>query len=237
MQSRKIRRGEGTMECVVGLRVEPMRVERTGESPDDPLAGVGIRTQPMSDLSNGYDEESEGFIANRSPTLGVAIVRSWARSLPAGSTVLEIGCGDGEPITRTLIQEGLSVHAVDASPKMVSAFRNNFPDTPVMCEAAERLHDLDERFDAALAWGLLFLLTPEAQKIVVCNVGNALNTGGRFLFTSPKEAVTWIDVRTGHESVSLGAFEYKSLLSAANMSLIAEYDDEGSNHYFEAEKG
>ena len=106
-----------------------------------------------------------------------------------------------------------------------------------MCEAAERLHDLDERFDAALAWGLLFLLTPEAQKIVVCNVGNALNTGGRFLFTSPKEAVTWIDVRTGHESVSLGAFEYKSLLSAANMSLIAEYDDEGSNHYFEAEKG
>lgn len=190
----------------------------------------------MSDLSNGYDDESESFIASRSPTIGVSIVRSWAQSLPAGAMILEIGCGDGIPITRTLIEEGLNVHAVDASPKMVSAFRKNFPDTPVICEAAEHLHDLDQSFDAAIAWGLLFLLTPETQKIVIHNIGNALSHGGRFLFTSPKQACTWMDVRTGRESVSLGAARYQSLLSAANFSLIAEYEDEGSNHYFEAER-
>ena len=190
----------------------------------------------MSDLSNGYDEESESFIASRSPTIGVSIVRSWARSLRAGAKVLEIGCGDGNPITRTLIHEGLNVHAVDASPKMVSAFRKSFPDTPVICEAVEHLSDLNQKFDAAIAWGLLFLLTPETQKTALHNVGNALNRGGRFLFTTPKEAVTWTDIRTGRKSVSLGASKYQSLLSAANLSLIAEYDDEGSNHYFEAEK-
>lgn len=190
----------------------------------------------MSDLSNGYDDESEGFIAGRSPTIGVSIVRTWAQSLPAGTRVLEIGCGDGNPITRTLIHEGMNVHAVDASPKMASAFRKNFPDIPVICEAAERLHDLDQRFDAAIAWGLMFLLRPETQATVIHNIGNALNRGGRFLFTSPKEAVTWMDIRTGRKSVSLGASKYQSLLSSANLSLIAEYDDEGSNHYFEAKK-
>ena len=191
----------------------------------------------MSDLSNGYDDGAEGFIAGRSPTIGVSIVRSWAQSLPAGARVLEVGCGDGNPITRTLIHEGLNVHAVDASPKMVSAFRKNFPDTPVIRGPAEHLHDLDHRFDAAIAWGLMFLLTPGTQKTVIHNIGNALNRGGRFLFTSPKEAVTWTDIRTGRKSVSLGASRYKSLLSSANLSLIAEYDDKGSNHYFEAEKG
>jgi SAM-dependent methyltransferase len=196
-----------------------------------------VAGRAMTDLSNGYDDDSAGFIAGRSPTIGVSIVRSWARSFPAGTRVLEIGCGDGNPITRTLIHEGLNVHAVDASPKMVSAFRKNFPGTPVICEAAEHLHDLDQRFDAAIAWGLIFLLTPATQEIVINNIGSALNSGGRFLFTAPKEAVIWTDIRTGRKSVSLGASGYQSLLSSANLSLIAEYDDEGSNHYFEAEKG
>lgn len=190
----------------------------------------------MPDLSNGYDDEAQGFIADRSPVIGVSIVRSWARSLPHGAKILEVGCGDGIPVTRTLIQEGLEVYAVDASPKMVSAFRANFPDTLVTCEAAERLHNLDRRFDAALAWGLLFLLTTEQQKLVIENIGAALNCGGRFLFTAPREAVTWIDISTARESRSLGVVEYESLLSSANLSLIAEHDDEGSNHYYEAEK-
>jgi SAM-dependent methyltransferase len=193
--------------------------------------------QIMLDPSNGYDDESESFIASRSPTIGVSIVRSWAQSLPAGSKVLEIGCGDGIPITHTLIDEGLNVYAIDASPKMVLAFRRNFPNTSVTCEAAEKLHDFDQQFDAAIAWGLMFLLTPETQKIVIQNISNALNHGGKFLFTCPREAVTWTDIRTGRKCVSLGAAEYQSLLSSANLSLIAEYDDEGSNHYFEAQKG
>jgi SAM-dependent methyltransferase len=190
----------------------------------------------MSDLSNGYNDEAESFISNRNSIIGVSVVRSWAQMLPAGTSVLEIGCGDGIPITKTLIEEGLDIFAVDASPKMVSAFRHNFPGTPVICEAAERLHKFDRRFNAAIAWGLMFLLTPEAQKTVIQNIGNVLSQGGRFLFTSPREAVAWTDVRTGRKSVSLGSFEYQSLLSSANLSLISEYNDEGSNHYFEAEK-
>lgn len=190
----------------------------------------------MTDLSNGYDDEAESFIAARSPTIGVSVIRFWARSFPAGTTVLEIGCGDGIPITKTLIEEKLDVYAVDASAKMVSAFRRNFPDTPVFCRAAERLDGFDRRFDAAAAWGLMFLLTPEKQKKFIHNIGAVLNSGGRFLFTSPKEAVVWTDVRTNRKSVSLGALAYQSLLASAGLSLTAEYDDEGQNHYYEAEK-
>lgn len=190
----------------------------------------------MPDLSNGYDDESESFIANRSATIGVSVVCTWVRSLPAGTRILELGCGDGIPITQTLLREGLNVYAVDASPKMVSAFRKNFLDTPVRCEAAEQLSITVQKFDAALAWGLMFLLTPETQRMVIQNISTILNCGGKFLFTSPREAVTWTDVRTGRKSVSLGSSKYQFLLSSVGMSLIAEYDDEGSNHYYEAKK-
>lgn len=39
----------------------------------------------MLNLSNGYDDDMEGFTASRSPVIGVSIVRSWAQSLPAGA--------------------------------------------------------------------------------------------------------------------------------------------------------
>ena len=39
---------------------------------------------------------------------------------------------------------------------------------------------------------------------------------------------------TGRESRSLGAAEYRRLLSAGGLSVAGEYEDEGQNHYFDA---
>ena len=39
----------------------------------------------------------------------------------------------------------------------------------------------DRTFDGVLAWGLLFLLTPAAQALVIEKVARALDPGGRFL--------------------------------------------------------
>lgn len=189
-----------------------------------------------SDLSNGYDHHAETFIRIRSSEVGVSTVRAWARSLPARARILEIGCGSGIPITHALISEGLDVSAVDASPKMVSAFQKNFADIPVICEAAERLKGFDEPFDAAIAWGLVFLLASEAQEAAIRSIGNSLKKGGRFLFTSPEKPLVWNDSVTDRKSVSLGAVEYEKLLSLAGFDLTAEYDDEGQNHYYDAMK-
>ena len=49
--------------------------------------------------------------------------------------MIDVGCGPGFPITAVLVAEGLNVFAVDAAPSFVEAFRRNFPNTPVVCEA------------------------------------------------------------------------------------------------------
>jgi hypothetical protein len=46
----------------------------------------------------------------------------------------------------------------------------------------------------------------------------------------------WNDAMTGLESRSLGAAEYRQLLSAVDLSVTREYEDEGRNHYFDVIK-
>jgi SAM-dependent methyltransferase len=194
----------------------------------------------MRDRSNGYEGIAAEFLAGRgrapSTAVGVKAVRDWARTLPHGAVVIDLGCGSGLPITRALVNERLNAYAIDASPSMVGAFRHNFPDIPVACEPVEDSLFFDRMFDGGVAWGLMFLLLPDVQRRLIRRVGDILVPGGRLLFTSPSEPIVWNDAMTGEESRSLGAIEYRQLLSASGLSVTGEYDDEGENHYFDAIK-
>lgn len=196
---------------------------------------MSARTAP-GDLSHGYDAAAADYAARRNPQIGVAEVAHWAASMPAGAAVLDVGCGTGVPLAKTLIDAGLDVWALDASPRMAAAFRRNFPGVPVVCEAVERSDLFARRFDAVIAWGLLFLLDPEAQAAAVRNMAQALHPAGRLLFTSPADACEWTDVLTRTRSVSLGREAYRELLSSAGLVLAAEYDDQGDNHYYESRR-
>jgi SAM-dependent methyltransferase len=188
------------------------------------------------DRSNGYERVSEEFLARRSSGVGVNQVRKWARTLPRGAAVIDLGCGSGFPITEALVAEGLNVFGVDAAPSFVQAFRRNLPNTPVVCEAVQNSRFFDRTFDAVLAWGLMFLLDAEDQRRLIQRIADILVPGGRLLFTSPAEPLVWNDAMTGLESRSLGAEGYRSLLSAAGLSISSQYEDEDQNHYFDARK-
>ena len=188
------------------------------------------------DSSNGYEELARDFMSRRSPTIGASTVREWARTLTPGSSILELGCGHGVPISQALIQEGLAVYGVDASPTLLAAHRERFPAVQTACESVEDSAFFGRSFDGAIAWGLMFLLPREAQSALIRKVAGALNPGGAFLFTSPREVCTWADAMTRRESVSLGADEYRRILVAEGLTLIGEHRDEGDNHYYSASK-
>jgi SAM-dependent methyltransferase len=195
------------------------------------------------DRSNGYEAVSEEFLArrgssrSRSIAIGVKEVRKWAKTLPRGSSVIDLGCGPGFPITVVLVEEGLQVFGVDAAPSFVAAFQRNLPGTPVVCESVLESRCFDRTFDAVLSIGMMFLLKAEEQHRLIRRFAEILAPGGRLLFTSSAKPAVWNDVMTGVESVSLGAEEYKKLLGTAGISVVEEYEDVGENHYFDAFKG
>ena len=193
------------------------------------------------DKSNGYEAVSSDFLSgrgskSRSAGIGVQEVKNWAKTLPPGGSVLDMGCGPVFPITSVLMEEGLSVFGVDAAPSFVAAFQRNLPGTPILCEAVQESHLYDRRFDAVLAWGLMFLLKADDQRRLIQRFAEVLVPGGRLLFTAPAVSVVWSDAMTGFESVSLGALEYRRLLGAVGISVAAEYKDQGENHYFDSVK-
>lgn len=192
------------------------------------------------DRSNGYEKIAAEFLARRgsgrSTGVGVDEVRKWARGLPQGAAVLDLGCGPGFPITEVLVLEGLNVFAVDAAPSFVEAFRRNLPNVPVACEGVQESSFFDRTYDGVLAWGLIFLLSAEDQRRLIQRFAEILVPGGRLLFTSTAKAQTWNDAMTDLESRSLGAEEYRRLLIEAGFHLNNEYEDVGENHYFDATK-
>src|SRR5262245_48461534 len=122
------------------------------------------------DKSNGYEDIAAIFIRSRGRAvngIGTSAVRRWAQAFPPNTTILDMGCGTGIPVTKTLMEEGMKVYAIDASPSMVKTFRENFPGVPVACEAVEDSLFFNRVFDAIISWGLLFLLTEEVQKLVI----------------------------------------------------------------------
>jgi SAM-dependent methyltransferase len=185
------------------------------------------------DQSNGYEAAAAEFMTARScSNVGVAAVREWAKALPSGAAVFDLGCGHGLPISLALLDEGVRLYGIDASPSMIAAFRKRFPNVPAECNAVEDSDFFSRTFNGAVAWGLIFLLKPEVQASLIHKVAAALRPGGQFLFTSPQQVCKWADNITGHQSVSLGADGYRTVLRGAGLMLVGEAEDEGDNHYY-----
>lgn len=184
------------------------------------------------DTSNGYEDVAEDFMSARNVRIGPSTVREWSRTLPPGSSILDLGCGHGVPVSKILIEEGFDVYGVDGSAKLIRAFRERFPGAHAECSAVEDSEFFGRTFDGVVAIGLMFLLTPSIQAEVIRKVSRALSPGGKFLFTSAKEAVEWRDSLTGRGSVSLGVERYVEILREVGLTLVGEEVDEGRNHYY-----
>src|ERR1044071_5144307 len=173
----------------------------------------------MTDPSNGYESVAAEFLAGRgrapATAVGAREVRDWARTLPPGATVIDLGCGPGLPITKVLVSEGLNVYGIDASLSFVEAFRHNLPGIPVAHESVQDSLFFNRRFNGVVAWGLIFLLFREYQRGVIQRVANILLPVGGFLCTSSPEVdpLVWNAFIGGLESRSLGVAEYRRLLS------------------------
>ena len=142
-------------------------------------------------------------------------------SFPRSATVLDIGCGGGEPIARLLIERGLKVTGLDSAPSLVAICRTRFP------EAEWRVADmrglsLGRRFDGLLAWHSFFHLAPDDQRAMFAAFAAHAAPGALLMFTSgPVEGVTmgeWQGEPLHHASLSQE--EYRALLAQNGFAVI-----------------
>ena len=132
------------------------------------------------------------------------------RPLPRGGTILDLGCGGGEPIARFLIDQGFSVTGVDSAGSQIDLAMTRFP-RQRWIKADMRVVLLDEQFDAVIAWDSLTWLSHADQALMATRAAEWLKRGGRLLFNAaPDHDSKRDDYRSGSP--------YRADLEAANYS-------------------
>jgi cyclopropane fatty-acyl-phospholipid synthase-like methyltransferase len=151
-------------------------------------------------------------------------IDAFAKELPHGSTVLDLGCGGGYLVARFLVEQGLHVTGVDSSPEMIALARDRMPDQEWIPADMRRLA-LNRHFDGILTWDSYFHLAPEAQralfKVFDAHAGDhavlMFNTGAAH--GEGASTFTFKDEPLYH--ASLAPAEYRTLLDRSGFEVIS----------------
>jgi ubiquinone/menaquinone biosynthesis C-methylase UbiE len=98
-----------------------------------------------------YDLIADWYGSDRGRIVGVREALAVAATPRAGSRILELGSGNGVPITEALVKNGCRVIGLDSSIGMLARFRNTLSGTPVVRGDARQCPFLDGGFDAAIS--------------------------------------------------------------------------------------
>lgn len=103
--------------------------------------------------------------------------------LQPSATVLDLGCGSGQPVARYLIESGLAIVGVDSSEHMIALCTERFPNQQWL-EADMRTLGLDQTFAGILAWNSFFHLKPDDQRRMFTIFQQHASPGALLMFTS-----------------------------------------------------
>ncbi len=98
--------------------------------------------------------------------------------LPAAARVLDVGCGTGLPSAYQLVAAGCEVTGIDISPVMIDLARRNVPGAIFLRRDALTIDATLGRFDAAVAFFSLLMLTRRQITQTLAQLRAALLPGG-----------------------------------------------------------
>lgn len=172
---------------------------------------------PKATIISLYERHAQEYDRDRGRSLGGE--RAWLDRfllhVRAGGTILDLGCGSGEPIARYFIENGYRVVGIDSSPSLIEMCRARFPASEWIVADMRRL-DLDRRFDGILAWDSFFHLGMDEQRALFPRFALYSLPGAPLLFTSGPVEGEAIGTYRGEPlyHASLGPAEYEHLLVA-----------------------
>ena len=173
-------------------------------------------------VRRGYDTCAQAYDSSRRTEPGTELEALSSR-LQEGDSVLDIGCGAGVPIARSLARRH-RVTGVDLSPEMVRRARRNVPGARFMRDDVMSVTLPPASFDAAVAFYTVFHLPRELHAELFHRVHRWLRPRGLFLCTLSaysEDGYTEDDFFgvTMYWS-NYGIHEYRELLTGLGFSLL-----------------
>ncbi len=142
--------------------------------------------------------------------------------VPRGGSVLDLGCGMGEPIARYMIGNGHAVTGIDSSSHLIALCKARYP-TQTWHVADMRVLALGRRFDGLLAWDSFFHLTADDQRGMFKMFADHAAPQAALMFTSGPSHGEAIGTFEGEPlyHASLDSAEYRALLGEHGFAVVA----------------
>jgi len=164
-------------------------------------ADVAARAAQRDLVRRGYDAVSHAYRddGRSSPESAetTTTYASWIDELVAhlsvGARVLDIGCGNGLPADRLLVEAGMDVTGVDISDVQVERARALVPDATFVCADIVELALEPSSYDAIVAFYALIHLPLDDQRELLPRAFDALRPGGLLLAIVGHERWTGIE--------------------------------------------
>ncbi|MGI3185096.1 class I SAM-dependent methyltransferase [Nioella aestuarii] len=173
------------------------------------IADLALQTQTV------YERNAECFDRERPKGLHERLwLDRMVEGLSEGDTVLDIGCGAGDPIAGYFLSRGFAVTGIDASSPMIDLAKSRFPSADWLVQDMREIR-LERAFLAVIAWHSFFHLTKDEQRAVLPKLAELVLPGGKLMLTvGPNEGE---EVgRVGDDQVyhaSLSFSEYEAILN------------------------
>ncbi|QJW90263.1 class I SAM-dependent methyltransferase [Spirosoma taeanense] len=145
------------------------------------------------------------------------------------ASILDLGCGMGEPIARYLIEQGCSVTGVDTSHTFIDLCRNRFPDQEwIVGDMRNRVPG--KQFQGVLAWDSFFHLNHADQRGMFSVFRRYAAPKAALLFTSGSSYGEAIGEYQGDPlyHASLDTAEYESLLQEQGFEVVSHVVDDAT---------
>ncbi|MFT3728242.1 MAG: class I SAM-dependent methyltransferase [Terricaulis sp.] len=179
---------------------------------------------PATDIVELYQRHADAWAKARGP--GVLFERPWldrfCALIPAGGSILDIGCGAGQPIADFLIAQAYVLTGVDSSAPLLAFAHKRHPQREWI-EADMRTLALGRRFDGLLLWDSFFHLTPGDQTAMFPVLRAHAAPGAALMFTSgPEHGVTMSEFQGDPlYHGSLAPEEYRALFEQNGIEEVA----------------
>lgn len=162
-------------------------------------------------------------LRRESPFVEKAWLDRFIGQLPQADSpqVLDLGCGDGEPMAGYLIEQGAEITGVDITKRFIKSAKKLYKNHTWLIEDMRHV-SLSEQFDGIIAWDSFFHLPQNDQSAMFKQFEKYAKPGAPLMFTTGHEHGEAIGSFNGHDlyHASLSSDEYRSLLIEHGFGLI-----------------
>ena len=141
-------------------------------------------------LKEKYDQMAESYMESRSLFDNTDQLEELAKLIPPKSTVLDLGCGTGLPVSKFFAERNYSVTGIDLSDSMIRLAKKNVPNAVFYRENIVNADLSEDSFDLIVSFYCLFHLIKEKQKEIFNKIMHWLKTGGYAYFTLASQEYT-----------------------------------------------